>query len=50
MVKSIMNLIKVKEKAIQMKSDKIPGKVIMQELGIKNKIQVETWFSCYLKG
>lgn len=32
-----MYLIEVKEKSIQMKFDKIPVKVIMQELGIKNK-------------
>ena len=35
--------IHIKEMAIQMKQEKTPVKMIMEKLGIKNKIQIETW-------
>lgn len=34
--------IHIKEMAIQMKKENIPVKTIMEELGIKNKTQIET--------
>ena len=39
--------IHIKEMAIQMKQEKTPVKMIMEKLGIKNKIQIETWWSWY---
>ena len=33
----------IKEMAIQMKKENIPVKTIMEELGIKNKTQIDTW-------
>lgn len=34
----------IKEMAIQMKKENIPVKTIMEELGIKNKTQIDTWW------
>ncbi|AXG39742.1 IS3 family transposase [Enterococcus gallinarum] len=42
--------IQIKEMAIKMKQDKIPVKTIMEELGIKNKTQIETWWRWYRHG
>lgn len=42
--------IQIKEMAIQMKQDKIPVKKIMEELGIKNKTQIETWWRWHRNG
>jgi transposase len=42
--------IHIKEMAIQMKQDKIPVKTIMEELGIKNRTQIETWWRWYRCG
>lgn len=36
--------IHIKEMAIQMKKENIPVKIIMAELGIKNKTQIDTWW------
>ncbi|MBC1468181.1 hypothetical protein HCB22_03000 [Listeria welshimeri] len=44
----VMYPIEVKKKAIQMK--KIAVRVIMEELGIKNKTQIETWWRWYRNG
>ncbi|KAJ63252.1 hypothetical protein P785_0956 [Enterococcus faecalis KS19] len=42
--------IHIKEMAIQMKKENIPVKTIMEELGIKNKTQIETWWRWYRNG
>ncbi len=42
--------IHIKEMAIQMKKENIPVKIIMAELGIKNKTQIETWWRWYRNG
>lgn len=42
--------IQIKEMAIQMKQENIPVKKIMEELGIKNKTQIETWWRWYRNG
>lgn len=42
--------IQIKEMAIKMKQDIIPVKTIMEELGIKNKTQIETWWRWYRHG
>lgn len=42
--------IHIKELAIQMKQENIPVRKIMEELGIKNKTQIETWWRWYRKG
>ncbi|KAJ72553.1 hypothetical protein IGM04_002313 [Enterococcus sp. DIV2385] len=39
--------IHIKEMAIQMKKENISVKTIMEELGIKNKTQIETWRRWY---
>ncbi|MBC1350556.1 helix-turn-helix domain-containing protein, partial [Listeria welshimeri] len=46
----VMYPIEVKEKAIQMKKENIAVRVIMEELGIKNKTQIETWWRWYRNG
>ncbi len=33
-----------------MKQENVPAKTIMEELGIKNKTQVETWWRWYRNG
>ncbi len=40
----------IKEMAIQMKKENIPVKTIMEELGIKNKTQIEAWGRWYRNG
>lgn len=42
--------IHIKEMAIQMKKENIPVKTIMEELGIKNKTQIETRWRWYRNG
>lgn len=42
--------IRIKEMAIQMKKENIPVKTIMEELGIKNKTPIETWWRWYRNG
>ena len=42
--------IHIKEMAIQMKKENLPVKTIMEELGIKNKTQIETWWCWYRNG
>ena len=42
--------IHIKEMAIKMKEDNIPVKLIMEELGIKNKTQIETWWRWHRNG
>lgn len=46
----VMYPIEVKEKAIQMKKENIAVRVIMEELGIKNKTQIKTWWRWYRNG
>ncbi len=42
--------IPIKEMAIKMKQENIPVKIIMEELGVKNKAQIETWWRWHRNG
>ncbi|GIP03184.1 hypothetical protein J28TS4_15910 [Paenibacillus lautus] len=43
MATRVSNPVEVKKKAIEMRSDGIPVKEVMDKLNIRNKTQVDTW-------
>ena len=48
--KSVAYSVDTKNKAVEMKLQGYSTKQVMQELNIKNKTQVETWFRWYKNG
>lgn len=50
MATRVSNPVEVKKKAIEMRSDGIPVKEVMDKLNIRNKTQVDTWMRWYRSG
>lgn len=50
MTKRVSYPVAIKREAVKMKLEGVPTKVIMEQLGIKNKTQVETWVRWYKNG
>ena len=45
-----VNPVEIKMKAIEMRLAGVPERVVMDELGIRNKTQLQTWLRWYRNG
>ena len=45
-----VNPVEIKMKAIEMRLAGVPERVVMDELGIRNKTQLQTWLRGYRNG